>query len=684
MAVMCLVFLGTTGCRAKTYIETVNNRATADNDLIHLKEQSSFTLLDVFVIIDQSGSMSEGVRPTDPSGKRIAATERLIYSLMLKSDPDAPHRLGVVNFGTYVPEEHVVSLTPLVVEKDVETIVSKLEPLNLSWTNFMDAFERVEKGFVEAGTYDMQRKPVIIIFTDGQPDDSRRLKLDQYFEEIKTYLETTLREAEIFLIAIDTTGEYWYRCKDYWAEVIPEKNLYQLEDMDELPEKFNEIIRVLFGIPDILPEVVDAAGLEFEVQPYLEAMELLPFPASSDLELQIIKPDGKVLDFDNQGVYTRNLVGGQIICIEKPEPGKWHYEIAQGKGEITIFRNTIPVNVKLYFPSLNHPIGKKNELIAFFAYRDGTQVESHAEYPLNLFVELISPNGSEQTLPLQEFGSGFYHSMEELDFMEEGAYLLGITARGGDRYVNRSNYTLHTADYPYLVFEAPVNHSTVNLNSALKITVRCHYQGKPIDPTTILKGPPASMALIQPISLTQTENSNELTWMNPQPGSGCWMVNLPCIDNPGTYHLVARLVGELRTTGEDIAVDTFITFHVKFGFWVLFKDALIYVALILAALLAVLLTYFFVWYIRLPLMKGVLNLISEDNRRITVRLNRKKIVCRRMKRKGARGNGWVIIYTKSWQNEYVILRWSKRQFRQAFRLRFHEQRTLNSWKAELY
>lgn len=278
-------------------------------------------------------------------------------------------------------------------------------------------------------------------------------------------------------------------------------------------------------------------------------------------------------------------------------------------GETSVFRNTIPVNIKLYFPSFNHSIGKKSELVALFTYKDGTRVESFAEYPLNLFIELTSPEGNEQTLPLQEFERGFYPSTEELDFSEEGLYLLSITARGGDRYVNRSNYTLDTIDSPYLMFEAPVNHSTINLNSSLKITTQCYYRGKPIDPTILLKGPPESMALVQPISLIKGEENNELTWMTPQSEGDFWTVNLPYGDSPGTYHLVTRLVGELRATGEDIAVDTFITFYVKPGFF----TGLIKISTHVAQALLALLVCFTIWYIRLPEMRGTIKLISKDN-----------------------------------------------------------------------
>ena len=652
------------------------------NAPLGLHEKSSFAVLDVLILIDQSGSMSAGEDVTDPLNKRITATEHLVNSLMLKSDQDNPHRIGVISFGTSVPEEQVIALTPVADARDADALAKKLAPLDLGWTNFGEALKRAATGFADAKTVAEGRKPVIIIFTDGEPDDPRGLSQQDYFSEIEQLIDDNLPGVSLFLIAIDLTGAYWPDSSAFWKEVIPPDNIYELADMDDLQEKYNEIIRSLFGIPEIRREEVTPAGLEFDVLPYLEAMELHAFTPDTDLELILSGPDGKRLDFAGDGVIVRDLLGGKIIWINRPLPGKWHCEIAQGRGRMTVFRNSIPADVKLHYPDTHCPLGQEAELVVSFRYQDGTPVTSLPKYPLAMGMELIGPDGSRQNSSMIPEHNGVYHSADTLRLTTPGIYELALIVRGGDKFAYHRSFTFETVDLPYLVIDEPRRGSTVPLQNSIPVQVRCFYHGEQINPADLMVWTPDSTVLGQLIDPTGDQKENNPVWLNWQQG-GYWEGRLPYEGKGGGQYLLVRMIGAMLGGAGEITGDTMVAFTVALTLVSKIKSCLIIAALILAAAIAIAAIAFSIWKSRLPLMHGELGLTPQQGRDLRVGLTRKKLVIQHLASKGAASGGWLMIYSPRGRREYVILRWSKQLFLQPQQLRSRDQRELGSWTVEL-
>lgn len=126
--------------------------------------------LDLFILLDQSGSM----KPTDPQGLRIEASRYLIRNLAQRSEGESKHRLGLVHFGTAAPEHLTVPLTEVSRQENdpgVQKLLTGLTPLSLGDTSFVAALKRAYEGFRAGQTFALKRKPAVVIFTDGEPDD---------------------------------------------------------------------------------------------------------------------------------------------------------------------------------------------------------------------------------------------------------------------------------------------------------------------------------------------------------------------------------------------------------------------------------------------------------------------------------------------------------------------------------
>ncbi len=641
---------------------------------VEVQELSSFSVLDVMVIIDQSGSMER----TDPYEKRVSAFEILANSLMLKSDPADPHRLGAVNFGTDAPDDHYIPLTKIDDERVADEIAGEVEALNLGWTNFIDPLEKARLSFEEADTLDLNRIPVVIIFTDGEPNDPRDLRREEYFEEIEEYVAEYPEEVEIFIIALDKEDEFWPECEPFWAEMIPEANIFKIEDMVTLGEKYNDIIRDLLGIPEVDKIEVPAEGKDFEVKPYLEAMELQVYTDYPDLDLELVKPDGTILDYEKEKVFVRELMGGKIIWVERPEHGTWRYQIVQERGYLEVFRNPFPVDVRLNYPSLTHPQGKNVELIVDFRYRDGQPVESIEEYPLNLTAELVSPSDETQAVPLLRDNGSFF-SKEELIFSEKGSYELRVVVRGGDEYAYQRMFSFETLDKPYIKVIEPENRGTVAVGDKVDIKAKCFYKGEQVAPEDFFKGHPRGMALARVISLDENGKEGELVWLDWSEERGQWEKEL-AMPESDSHILITGLIGELRETGEEYRDETVVVFYPELTTMQRFINFLYYAGGAFLFLLLFSGAYFVVWKSRLPKMKGRVTVVSPEGKTLPpVRLDRKSFVRQPLAGKGIKRNGWIVIYSSKKAKDLIMVRWSKNFFRPR-RLRYSDEFSLGHWK----
>lgn len=656
-------------------------------EFISRRAETSISLLpqaarpvDVFLLLDQSGSMSgyRNVPPTDPNGLRVEASRYFVRNIALKSDPKVPNRVGIVNFGTQAPPDLTVPLMEVVYPKidprNVESLLSSLRPLSLGETNFVAALRAAEEGFRSKGTFQQARKPVVVIFTDGEPYDPRRLPKEAYFQEIEQLVSTRLRpnNVELFLIWIDALGQSWERYAPRWQRILSPQNVYRITAMEELRDKFNEIVQVVFDIPKVPPEVVTPAGLDFELPPYLEKVEFHVFPEAERLTLKIFRPDGTAIGRDDPGVSVRGFGTYDEIVIADPAPGKWRYQIVEGRGKVKVYRNPILIKMKLVRPEGVHPLGKPMTIVASFLRVDGREVVPHPQYPLKLFAKVVGPDGAEKDLLLHQGGRGLYFS-DPLPIPQPGIYKILLKVQAAD--VQKGVVLTSTAEnqvevwsMPYVMVESPSAGSTLPFSNALSIEAKLLQEGNPISPEAVFSTPPGASIIAQVIETPSGKKSDPI-WLDSVPEQeapdrkpGRFHGVLPAsLQEEGGYLLGVKVVGELRS-GEKIPGDSSeVVFVVRPSGWQIFWKYTKYGLVVLGIAVGATVVGVAGWTVTSPPMQGTLAVYpsEEEVGQAPVarqRLDRRRVVLFWLRKSPPTSAGLFIVSRRRRQRDRVVIR----------------------------
>lgn len=255
---------------------------------------------DIILLIDQSGSMSKGKHPTDPAGLRVKGSWSLLEFVAGRARTDLPNRFGVVNFGSDAPRKYAVPLTSIasVEDRALEQIKAQLIPLNLGETSFIEALRLALQFLREGRSFEQPRNRVVVIFTDGEPDDPRRLTPQAYFAELQKFVEQEVNphRVSLFVVGIDAGGRQWEATVPSWQRLVGPDHVFIAPHMDALKGQFNRIVQRIWHLPEVEPVVVSSQDpVEFTVEPYLAAVEFHLFPSARGLSLRIFRPDGTVV-----------------------------------------------------------------------------------------------------------------------------------------------------------------------------------------------------------------------------------------------------------------------------------------------------------------------------------------------------------------------------------------------------
>ena len=462
---------------------------------------------DVVLAIDQSGSMSSGSAPTDPSGLRVEGSRSFLEFIANRSNPDSANRFGLVNFGTLAPASAAVPLTRIssVDDPAVSQLRNRFKALNMGDTNFTAALKRAMDLLREGGSLQENRNRAIVIFTDGEPDDPRRLRPEKYFDEIRDYCQTELRPAHValFVIGIDSEGKRWTPTAAHWRSIAGDDHVFTTPDMDSLKAHFNRIVQKVWNLPEVESvRVASGKNSDFTVEPYLEAVEFHVFPGKDGLALRINRADGSVVHpgTDPDAPPIKKLGTFDRIIVKDPKPGLWGYQVVGGSGSVEVLRNPIPLRLQLISPSRIHPQGKPMRLVAEFRRLDGSPVPSDRDYPLALSAEVRDPSGrvTQVKFALDRGQKGIYHA--EPDVKETGTlgeYRAVLKVSGGEKYRSKQEVSIEVRAFPYLVIQEPQDREVCSLADRIPIRAQLMQAGKPIVPASVFSNHTDQLVIAQ-------------------------------------------------------------------------------------------------------------------------------------------------------------------------------------------
>jgi hypothetical protein len=424
-----------------------------------------------------------------------------------RSNPDSANRFGLVNFGTDAPVASAVPLTRIssVDDPAVSQLRNRLKALRMGDTNFTAALKRAMDLLRAGGSLQENRNRAIVIFTDGDPDDPRKLRMEKYFDEIRDYYQTELRPAHValFVVGIDSVGKRWTPTAAHWRSIAGDDHVFTTPDMDSLKAHFNRIVQRVWHLPEVESvRVASGKNSDFTVEPYLEAVEFHVFPGKDGLSLRINRADGSIVHpgTDPDAPPVKKLSTFDRIVVKDPKPGLWGYQVVGGSGSVEVLRNPIPLRLQLISPSRIHPQGKPMHLVAEFRRLDGSPVPSDRDYPLALSAEVRDPSG--RVTPVK-FGldrgqKGIYQA--EPDVKETGAlgeYRAVLKVSGGDKYRSKQDVSIEVRAFPYLAIQEPQTWAVYSLADRIPIRAQLMQAGKPIVSATVFSNHADQLVIAQ-------------------------------------------------------------------------------------------------------------------------------------------------------------------------------------------
>lgn len=528
------------------------------------KEEISFivnfgTPIDIILILDHSDSMKgyTNFPATDPNNLRIEASKYFINNLSRRSEYEPYLKVGVINFGTNVPKEYIIDLTTITSKSDdtgVEKIINSLKPLSLGYTSFIRAFNSAYELFIKNKTIENNRKPIIVLFTDGEPDDERGYPLKEYFNEIKNFYNKYLNKigCEIYLIGIDKIGNVWNKTIPYWEEIINKDHIFKISDIEELNQKYNEIIQKIFYLPTTTPDII-VKSLDFDVQPYLDKIQFDIYPETKNISLEITDAEGKKITENDPNVFIKDYPTYRTIIISNPIPGKWKYEIVKGEGKVKIYKTLIPNKMSLITPQNKEILGRKFNIVFAFLKEDQTEIKLLPDYPLIFSGKLISPKGEVEKIEFIKEDKGIYRSKKDYEPQLEGNYKIILNATGREGFEITNEYIITIIKAPYIVVNYPLNNSIIKgYKNNLKVEASLYYGKDLIDPNKFFDNDPNTLIWAQIVFMPNNKKSKiVIPLKQSEDNKAKFYEYIPeKLNQKGNYILKVELDGKINQTKE--------------------------------------------------------------------------------------------------------------------------------------
>ncbi|MBI3951222.1 MAG: VWA domain-containing protein [Acidobacteria bacterium] len=511
---------------------------------IEIKRPQTKLGVDLFLCLDESGSMLT----TDPERLRHEAGKYLIQNLLVKdADPKFPHRIAVIPFDDRAYGGDLIDLHPAKAT-EVAAQLTMHPPTRQGNTSFIEALRRAQRSLDEAQPYPKPRRTVIVIFTDGEPDDARKLSLGAYFDELRTYLRDSFPDASLYIIGIDQTPDRsrFGRTVAAWRDLSGEDHVILMERLDDLYSRFNDTVRKIFELPESPTDILAAREeRSFEAMPYLSRMEIHAF-SERELRLRLLRPDGSLVESGQQGIEIREQPGYRIITIKDPMSGLWRYQ-TEGEGQVKVFRNEVPFRMTLLSPEPVHPMGKPIRLKAEFVTETGEPIRQLPEFPLKFTARIVNPDRTEETRTqfLERVGT-VYYADRETPTSKPGDYTIEIEIHGGQKLTTKYTELVEVREFAYLTLNAPRLLARYGFGDELEIAGQLHRATVLADPEKEFQTNPNSLILAQLISSPGGQKSGAL-WLDYDPADKSFHGRLPFqMRAPGAYTLAVQLKGEPR------------------------------------------------------------------------------------------------------------------------------------------
>jgi uncharacterized protein YegL len=556
---------------------------------------------DIFLLIDHSGSMKGDKMdpiPSDPDGIRVKAAQYFVDYLQYFSDPKSKNRISIINFGSDTPEPYQLPLTEINTPEKNKKIKEMIKEYSLGYTNFHQALTKVREYYQKAMVAGENRQPLVIIFTDGEPKDSRSLTKDKYFEELTDYIDKNFRNIpvervirpvnfEFFIIALDAEGAYWEKDRPFWDKLTGKKTyVMKKANEEELENIYGKIIEVLFTTQ--AGEWYDlSTGTEKEIiiPPYVEKVVI---SVKKDIniknqKLNIISPEGELLQ-EGPKLLASPTTGMILYALIEPEPGKWKLTLTPS-GKVRFKSDMLPTKLDITKPRSIHPLYEPIEVEASFLKSDGTPLKPLEKYPLSFSATVKAPDGRlyKPVIIAEPTKPGLYRSVERIPADNQGIYEVDFEVRVGS-FLETGNFTLTKSSVrveskpiiyfkiikpslkdPYTIY----NFLTFWKQAPFTIEGKLLRNGKVVPPQE-LAGQKLSEIVLAQVEKEKGQGISNVTFLHYDKQKNCFQGTLKPERrlSPGKYNFFTRIEWNQSDNSKYIREDNN-AFIVKYGFGVI-------------------------------------------------------------------------------------------------------------------
>ncbi|MCC7078866.1 MAG: VWA domain-containing protein [Acidimicrobiia bacterium] len=586
--------------------------------------------LDVVAPLDDSVSAPEN----DPEAVRYQAAEVLRGFLESVSTCGLDHRLAFVHYGTSAPAELATPLVP--VSDPGGVLAASLVPLQLGYTNFVPALERVAE--ILNGAEEDGRQRIVVFYTDGLPDDGSGRPLAEQFADIAAALGR-LGQVRVHLLARIADDAAWASVEPYWSE-LGLASVQRLGSVDELGARYLGILRSELGLGrgDEAELVRRGDEMRIELPPYLEGLTVTALAAESGAELEIVGPDGAV-DPDMQTESGR----AQVLGVRDPEAGEWRVRLVSG-GPVAVALDRVPLVARLVSPPATAPQGRPLRIEATFLTSDGRALPAIDDKPRFQGATVVRPDGSSARVELEEIDAGRFRATETVPTPVPGRYEVTLTLRGAtEAAAAETTVPVDVVAVPYLESMAP--RRWVTAGQPVVAEADLLLGGEPVEPAAAFAEDPRGVAVARLFSdgaLLETRS------MQPFEHAG-FRVEFHTRAQPGTSYEVETELGGLLVDGTAVA-ETWRgdPFDVRRTLWQQIERALAWTGLALAVGIVLLLLAATIAFFRLERVHRRVDLETGPVFMAGRRLRRVRVTT------GGDGRLWI------WQGSDGIVRTTRR------------------------
>jgi hypothetical protein len=436
------------------------------------------------------------MRQNDSANNRVEASRVLVDYLAPYWSREQDHRVGLVNFGDAKPLEptdEFASLVSFDTQKlaQRDTLLARIKPLDLGNTSFIGAF-RLAGRLLNESRRDEKRQPVLVLLTDGEPDDSRKLSRAEYFQELAGYVRDSLRGSHLYVLGIDQSDRYWSLNAPYWGRFATCAQRLASADEKLLKETFWKVVSLEMEAVADSWQPIPPDGFRVTLPPYLEAVTFAFHKETPGASVEISGPDNTVVAERTAGVRrVSRSPKTEVWRIDEPDAGTWTCRVSQGTGRVDVGTTKVPVQPRLLYPAESHPQGKSFVIRASFLRRDGRPIRQHIAHKLTMWADVLVPGETRaRSFQLNETRQlGLYVSGETIPAPVAGDYRVTLNMKA-EVPVAETTFVVAAAPVPYLEVLVPRDGERQPWRKDLVVNAEVRVAGKTVNPKEIFRENP--------------------------------------------------------------------------------------------------------------------------------------------------------------------------------------------------